>query len=205
MNSRDSRAIIAILRGVQPDEVEGIARMLVQKGITRIEVPLNSPEPFASIERIIAAVGGDAQVGAGTVLNVEDVERLSSLGGKMVVSPNYDHNVIRATKDAGMLSYPGVLTPTECFAALDAGADGLKFFPAFILGPTGISAIRSVLPADVETYAVGGVDADNFPIWLDAGVTGIGVGSSLYKPGWSTETIKTEATKIVAAYDACFD
>ncbi|MEL7126145.1 MAG: 2-dehydro-3-deoxy-6-phosphogalactonate aldolase [Pseudomonadota bacterium] len=197
-----SREIIAILRGITPDEAVPVADALVDAGITRIEVPLNSPDPFDSIGKMLDAHGDTAMIGAGTVLDVRDVERLHEMGAHMVVSPDANAAVIVATKQAGMLSYPGVLTPTECFAALQAGADGLKLFPASHLGVSGLKAIGAVLPAGTRTYAVGGVGAADFADWLGAGITGFGIGSALYKPGLSVDEVATRAAEMVAAYDA---
>lgn len=203
MQNKQHRPLIAILRGIRPHEAIDIANVLIESGFNQIEVPLNSPDPFDSIEQLVSHFGNVAQIGAGTVLTTEDVERLAKIGGRMVVSPNCNTEVIKATKAAGMSSYPGVLTPTECFAALDAGADGLKFFPAFVLGTSGVLALKSVLPEATETYAVGGVDADNFSQWLEVGVTGFGVGSSLYKKGYTAEQVRSNAMDMIAAYDAC--
>ncbi|MBB4103706.1 2-dehydro-3-deoxy-6-phosphogalactonate aldolase [Allorhizobium borbori] len=197
-----SRNIIAILRGVKPDEVEAHVEALIAAGVTVIEVPLNSPEPFDSIERLIARFGGQAKIGAGTVLDVAAVERLSKMGAAIVVSPNADADVIAATRAAGMESWPGVFTPTECFSALKAGATGLKFFPATLIGPAGLAAIKAVMPKGTPLYAVGGAGADNFAEWLKAGATGFGIGTSIYKPGQSVEMTAAQAARIVAAYDA---
>lgn len=196
-----SREIIAILRGITPDEAVPIAKTLVETGIDRIEVPLNSPEPFDSIGRMLDAVGGQATIGAGTVLEVSAVERLAQMGAHMVVSPDTNASVIVATKQANMLSYPGIMTPTECFAALHAGADGLKLFPASLLGLDGFKAIKAVLPAGTKTYAVGGVGPEDFANWLGAGITGFGIGSALYKPGLSAQDVQARAAAMVAAYD----
>jgi len=197
-----SRNIIAILRGVTPDEVEAHVETLIAAGVTVIEVPLNSPDPFDSIERLIARFGGQAKIGAGTVLDVVAVERLAKMGAAIVVSPNADPDVIAATRAAGMESWPGVFTPTECFSALKAGATGLKFFPATLIGPAGLAAIKAVMPKGTPLYAVGGAGADNFAEWLKAGATGFGIGTSIYKPGQSADTTAAQAAKIVAAYDA---
>lgn len=197
-----SRNIIAILRGVTPGEVEAHVEALIVAGVTVIEVPLNSPEPFESIERLIARFGRQAKIGAGTVLDVASVERLAQMGAAIVVSPNADPDVIAATRAAGMESWPGVFTPTECFAALKAGATGLKFFPASLLGPAGLAAIKAVMPKDTPLFAVGGAGADNFAEWLKAGATGFGIGTSIYKPGQGVDTTAAQAAKIVAAYDA---
>ncbi|WP_299611535.1 2-dehydro-3-deoxy-6-phosphogalactonate aldolase [uncultured Tateyamaria sp.] len=197
-----SPEIIAILRGITPDEAVPVADALVDAGITRIEVPLNSPDPFDSIGKMLEAHGDNAMIGAGTVLDVRDVERLHQMGAHMVVSPDANASVIVATKQAGMLSFPGVMTPTECFAALHAGADGLKLFPASLLGVDGLKAIGAVLPQGTKTYAVGGVGPANFAEWFAAGITGFGIGSALYKPGMSVADVASRAADMVAAYDA---
>lgn len=197
-----SREIIAILRGIQPDEAVDILNALIDAGITKIEVPLNSPDPFDSIERMVQAAGARALVGAGTVLDVASVRRLASIGARMVVSPDANPDVIAETKAQGMLSYPGVLTPTEAFSALRSGADGLKFFPAFKLGLDGFKALSAVLPKGTNTYAVGGVGPADFADWLGAGITGFGLGSNIYKPGYSAEMVGALAAEIVTSYDA---
>lgn len=196
------RPLIAILRGVTTDEAPAMAQALVAAGITQIEVPLNSPTPFATITAMKTAVGETALVGAGTVLSTDDVGRVRDAGGEIVVSPNCDQRVIMATKAAGMASWPGVMTPTECFAALKAGADGLKIFPASLLGPEGIKAIRAVLPQGTLLYAVGGAGADNFGAWMAASADGFGIGSALFKPGFSVAEVANRAKDIVAAYEA---
>ena len=195
------REIIAILRGIDPEEALPICATLIEAGITRIEVPLNSPSPFASIEAMVRAHGSEAQIGAGTVLTTEDVTRLRDVGGRMVVSPNFDPEIVAATRAAGLDSYPGVLTPSECFGALKAGATALKVFPAFQMGTEGLKALRAVLPTDARLYMVGGVGPDTFREWVAAGAAGFGIGSSLYKPGDRPEDVATRAAEMVAAHD----
>ena len=197
-----SRPLIAILRGISPDEVENIGAKLVSCGITRIEVPLNSPDAVTSIGRLAQSLKGQALVGAGTVLSVEQVAAVAGAGGALIVSPDCNPEIIAATKAAGMQSFPGVMTPTEAFTALRHGADGLKFFPGNLIGPAGLQALKAVLPPEVETYAVGGAAPDTFQKWIDAGATGFGIGSGLYKPGFSVEEVSRRASAIVAAYDA---
>lgn len=199
-----TRNIIAILRGIRPGEACAMTDALIAAGITKIEVPLNSPDPFDSIAMMIEHAGSRATIGAGTVLDTGSVERLASIGAQMVVSPDCNPEVIAATKAAGMLSYPGVFTATECFAALRAGADGLKFFPAFKLGLDGFKALKAVLPPAAETYAVGGVGPDDFLVWKTAGITGFGMGSSLYRPGITPGQMAVHAAATVAAYDKAF-
>jgi 2-dehydro-3-deoxyphosphogalactonate aldolase len=194
--------LIAILRGIRPEEADAVLEALVADGIGLIEVPLNSPEPLKSIARMVRRAGDRAIVGAGTVLTVDEVRAVAAAGGRMIVSPNRDDAVIAATKAAGLTSFPGVFTATEALGAIAAGADALKFFPADLLGPAGIRAIAAILPPAVPLLAVGGVDAPNIGDYRKAGIAGFGIGSSLYKPGMSAAEVGRRAAEMVAAYDA---
>jgi 2-dehydro-3-deoxyphosphogalactonate aldolase len=199
-----SRRLIAILRGVAPDEAVAIGRALVEAGITWIEVPLNSPGPLDSIAAMQAALGERAHIGAGTVLTPAEVDAVAATGATFIVSPNADAAVIRRTRERGLGSYPGVFTPTECFAALAAGADALKIFPAGMMGTEGLKAIRAVLPAETQVYAVGGVGPADFAAWRDAGAAGFGLGGSLYRAGWPVSRVAEAAEASVRAWDAAY-
>ena len=189
--------IVAILRGLHPDQAIEIGTVLFDAGIRIIEVPLNSPDPLESIKRLSDTFGDRALIGAGTVLTREDVRAVHAAGGKLIVSPNTDADVIAETVEVGLVSCPGVYTPTEAFAALKAGATALKVFPADTLGPGYIRAIRAVLPADTPILAVGGVTPANAREWLDAGCAGLGVGSNLFAPGITPDEVHERAVRYV--------
>lgn len=192
--------LIAILRGVTPAEAPDIGKALVDAGITIIEVPLNSPLPLDSISALKGTLGQSAQIGAGTVLTVSDVNAVHAAGGEIIVSPDCKPAVIARTKALGMQSWPGIFTPTEAFAALDAGADGLKLFPGSMAGPGGLKALRAVMPRGTQIYAVGGAGPDNFGAWIAASADGFGLGTALYAPGLSAQDVATRARKIVDAF-----
>lgn len=191
--------LIAIIRGVRPDEAEAIGEALVEGGIRIIEVPLNSPDPLASIERLAARLGERALIGAGTVLTVEDVGRVADAGGRIVVSPNTDAAVIAATVRAGLVSAPGYFTPSEAFAALAAGAHCLKLFPAEAAAPAVVKAQRAVLPAAVPLVVVGGITPDRMAAYLAAGADGFGLGGAIYRPGQGPAQVLAQAKAFVAA------
>lgn len=195
------RHLIAILRGITNNEIIAVAEALATAGITMIEVPLNSPAALTSIGLAAQALDGRALVGAGTVLSREDVDAVVAAGGKFVVSPDANKHVIERTVTQGLLSFPGVFTPTEAFRAIRAGATGLKFFPAEVLGAAGIRAIKAVLPPALPLYAVGGAKPDNFGQYFAAGCVGFGLGTYLYKPGMSVDETATRAAAAVEAYD----
>jgi len=192
--------LVAILRGIRPEEAAEVALALVEAGFLCLEVPLNSPDPFASLRAMKDAVGDKALVGAGTVLEVADVARVRDAGGEIVISPNADPAVIAATKAQGMASMPAFFTPSEAFRALQAGADALKLFPAEAASPTVLKAVRAVLPKETAVFVVGGVTPDTLAPWRDAQAFGFGVGSSLYAPGRDPRDVATRAAAFVSAW-----
>jgi 2-dehydro-3-deoxyphosphogalactonate aldolase len=192
--------LVAILRGLEPERAGLAGEVLIEAGFEMIEVPLNSPDPFRSIATLVEQCSGRALVGAGTVLEPEQVDRLADIGAQLVVSPNCNPAVIARTAERGMVSFPGVLTPTEMFAALASGATGLKIFPAELMSTSTLKAVRAVLPADVPVFVVGGINAGNMAEYLNAGANGFGMGGSLFKPGKSIEDIARDAKSIVAAF-----
>lgn len=198
------RPLIAILRGLKLAETEGVVGALIEAGFTAIEIPLNSPDPFRSIETAAKMAPNDCLIGAGTVLTTDQVEQLDAVGGRLMVSPNVEPAVISLAAAKGMVTMPGVFTPTEALAAARAGATLLKFFPASVLGPSGINAIRAILPADLEIAAVGGVSEANFADYAKVGIRSFGLGSSLYKPGLAAADIATRARATIAAYDRVY-
>lgn len=191
--------LIAILRGVTPDEAEDIGAALVEAGIRIIEVPFNSPDPLESIRRLAQHLGSRALIGAGTVLDPHDVARVADVGGQIIVSPNTNSAVIEATVEAGLVSAPGYFTPTEAFEALAAGAHAIKLFPAEAASPAVIKAQRAVFPPHVPLLVVGGVQADDVSAWLSAGANGFGLGGALYRPGQSASVVHDQAVRFVNA------
>ncbi len=196
------RGLVAILRGVKSDEIAAIADVLVEAGFEAIEIPLNSPDPFRSIEILAKRVPAGVLAGAGTVLSASDVRRLHDMGGTLLVTPNVDPEVIGAAATLGMVSMPGVFTASEALLALKSGASALKFFPASALGPSGVNAIRAILPATTIIGAVGGVSDNDFAAWMKIGVRTFGLGSSLYKPGATASEVASMAARALKAYDA---
>lgn len=192
--------LVAILRGIHPDEAVSIGEALVESGFICLEVPLNSPEPLESIRRLKEALGDAALIGAGTVLDVHAVAAVKAAGGELIVSPNADRAVIDATTAHGMISLPAFFTPTEAFSALAAGAHGLKLFPAEGASPAVLKAMRAVLPPQLPIFVVGGVTPESMAPWLSAGATGFGIGSSLYKPGVSSREVGNHARSFTSAW-----
>jgi 2-dehydro-3-deoxyphosphogalactonate aldolase len=195
------RSLVAILRGVRPDEAEGIGEALIECGFEMIEIPLNSPQPFDSIERLVRRFGADCLIGAGTVVTVDQCNRLADIGARLMVSPNVNADVLAAAHAHGMVTMPGVFTATEAYLALGCGASALKFFPASLLGPGGVSALRTILPPDTVVGVVGGVSDKDFGAYSAAGVRTFGLGSSLYRPGMSAQEVRETALAAIGAYD----
>lgn len=194
--------LVAILRGISPHEALPVGQALIDSGWALIEVPLNSPKPLDSIAAM-ASTFTQTLVGAGTVLTVADVRNVHAAGGELIVSPNFNPAVVREAVRLGLVCLPGVVTPSEAFAALQAGANGLKIFPAEMITPAVVKALRAVLPTDVVLLPVGGINADNMGLYLAAGARGFGIGSALYKPGMSTEDIAISAMTFIATYTLC--
>lgn len=198
------RGLVAILRGLKPDEAITVGRAVFEAGIEAIEVPLNSPEPFSSIAALVENLPQEALIGAGTVLSAADVDGLHKAGGRLLVSPNIDAEVMHRAATYGMVTMPGVFSPSEAFQAIRLGASALKFFPASVLGASGIAAMRAVLPADTLVGAVGGISDKDFSGYKAAGVSLFGLGSSLFKPGMGVDDIAARARAAVSAWDAAF-
>jgi len=192
--------LVAILRGLVPEEAVEVAEALVAAGFRCLEVPLNSPRPLESIRLMRDALEGRAVVGAGTVLSIPAAKAVADAGGQIVISPNTNVQVIAAAKDLGLFSMPGFFTPSEAFAALDAGADVLKLFPAEVAGQAGLKAVRAVLPVGTRVYAVGGVSPETLAGWRSAGADGFGIGSAAFKPGWTSQQVGEAAEAFVAAW-----
>ena len=192
--------LVAILRGVQPEEVEAIAAALEQAGVAIVEVPLNSPRPMESIARLARSFEQRLLVGAGTVMNEAQVTEIARSGGRLIVTPHAAIDVVRAAKKRSLLTVPGCFTPTEAFALLAAGADAVKLFPAEAASPAVLRAMRAVLPAGTMVLPVGGIDADNMAGWRAAGAAGFGIGSSIYRPGDTAAIVADKARRLVAAW-----
>jgi 2-dehydro-3-deoxyphosphogalactonate aldolase len=198
------RSLVAILRGIRPEEAEPVVAALIEAGLEAIEIPLNSPDPFISIEKAAKLAPPGCLIVAGTVLKPDDVDRLAGAGGRLMVSPNIMPDVIARATEHSMITMPGVFTATEALLAIDSGASALKFFPANVLGPAGIAAIRAILPPDTQIGAVGGVSEADFDRYAAAGIRTFGLGSSLYRPGASASEVGAKARAVITAYDAVY-
>ncbi|MBD9508048.1 2-dehydro-3-deoxy-6-phosphogalactonate aldolase [Ensifer sp. ENS07] len=194
--------LIAVLRWISPDEVEGVTEVLVESGFRLIEVPLNSPDPFKSIELIARRFGTHAVIGAGTVMKPADVARVGDVGGRLIVMPHADTGVVRAAKEQGMACFPGVATPTEGFAALEAGAVGLKVFPAESISPSVLKAWRAVFASEIPLLPTGAITPESMAGWVEAGASGFGIGGNLYKPGRTLDEIRRSANAFVRAWNS---
>ena len=192
--------LIAILRGITPDEVIAVAEVLVEEGIGIIEVPLNSPRACESIELLARHYRSDVLIGAGTVLAISEILLVREAGGKLIVSPNTDIRLISKTKRLKMLSIPGACTPTEVFTAMQAGADAIKLFPAEVIPPAAVKAIRTIIPQWLRLFAVGGINLENMPEYMQKGISGFGIGSAIYKEGKSLSAIRQDASTVISAY-----
>lgn len=199
----DALPIIAILRGVQPDEIIEIAGALIQEGIRGIEIPLNSPDPFTSLRRLCSQYATTCLCGAGTVIEQTQVDQVHDAGGSLIVAPNTDVRVIRRAVELGLTVMPGFATATEAFTAIAAGARHLKLFPAATYGTGHLKALRAVLPDTIRIFAVGGIDAGAISMWLRAGADGVGMGSDVYRPGQNAQQVARQASAVVAAYRSC--
>jgi 2-dehydro-3-deoxyphosphogalactonate aldolase len=191
--------VIAILRGIQPNEAGSIGDVLEEAGVVIVEVPLNSPDPLASIATLSRAFGDRMLIGAGTVMDAEKVAEVSEAGGRLIVTPHTELSVVRAAKRAGLFAVPGFFNPTEAFSLLKEGADAIKLFPAEVVGPPMLKAMRAVLPRDALVVPVGGIDSSNIASWAAAGADGFGAGSSIYRPGDDARTVKEKAKSLIAA------
>jgi len=191
--------LVAILRGVRPEEVVAIGQALAGAGIAIVEVPLNSPQPIESIRRLVRALGDELLIGAGTVMTPEQVEEIAAAGGRLIVTPHADAAIVHAARAQRLVAVPGCFTPTEAFAMLAAGADGLKLFPSEAASPAVLRALRAVLPPGTAVLPVGGIDATNMAGWREAGAAGFGIGSAIYKPGDNPETVAAKARGLVSA------
>ena len=198
----DPLPLVAILRGICPDEAVSIGHVLADAGFHVLEVPLNSPQPMESIRRLTQSLGDNYLIGAGTVMTTAQVNEVAAAGGRLIVMPHADATVIRAAKEAGMVCVPGVATPTEAFAAVAAGADGLKLFPANQITPEGLKAWRAVLPKELPIFPVGGIAPDNMASWVAAGAQGFGIGSALYAPGVDADEVAHRAHAFAQAWFA---
>ena len=194
--------LVAILRGIRPDEAVSIGHALADAGFRVLEVPLNSPQPMESIRRLSQSLGDTFLIGAGTVMTPAQVKEVAAAGGRLIVMPHADTAVIRAAKDARMVCVPGVATPTEAFAALAAGADGLKLFPADQVSPAALKAWRAVLPKELPVLPVGGIAPDNMAAWVAAGAQGFGIGAALYAPGLDADEVARRARAFAQAWTA---
>ncbi|WEM44487.1 2-dehydro-3-deoxy-6-phosphogalactonate aldolase (plasmid) [Photobacterium sp. DA100] len=205
-NLADNLPLVAIIRGVTPSDVVDVAQVLIEEGFTMIEVPLNSPDALVSIKKLVDHFGSDFYIGAGTVTTPELAQQVIDTGANLVVTPNYHQEVVEMSVEAGCVTFPGVVTPTEAFAALAAGATGLKLFPVTVLGTSGFKALKSVLPPDTICLPVGGISpsVDSMKPYMEIGAQGFGLGAALYKPGMTLEQIRGNAKAYIEAFKACY-